>query len=134
MDFLSTLAATNYKELGARPRIIQSSNGGLPASTDSLTTLSNRFAHGHLCDAEDPDDDTEPLLSQMDNYLKPRITRFGDGSDKTDDDGNDDGDDDDDKNDENKGMMEEDLLILRDPINYNELGARPRIIQYNNPK
>ena len=38
---------------------------------DFLTTLSNRFAHGHICDAEDPDDDTEPLLSQMDNYLKP---------------------------------------------------------------
>ena len=48
-----------------------SKNLNRPFFMDFLTTLSNKFAHGHLCDAEDPDDDTGPLLSQMDNYLKP---------------------------------------------------------------
>ena len=48
-----------------------SKNLNRPFFMDFLTTLSNKFAHGHLCDAEDPDDDTGPLLRQMDNYLKP---------------------------------------------------------------
>ena len=48
-----------------------SKNLNRPFFMDFLTTLSNKFAHGHLCDAEDPDDDTGPLLSQMDNFLKP---------------------------------------------------------------
>ena len=37
---------------------------------DFLTTLSVRYAHGHVCDEEDPEEDGA-LLNQMDNYLKP---------------------------------------------------------------
>ena len=49
-----------------------SKNLNRPFFMDFLTTLSTKFAHGHLCDAEDPDDDsTGALLGQMDNYLKP---------------------------------------------------------------
>ena len=50
-----------------------SKNLNRPFFMDFLTTLSNKFAHGHLCDAEDPDDDTGPLLNQMNNYLEPSV-------------------------------------------------------------
>ena len=47
-----------------------SKNLNRPFFMDFLTTLSVRFAHGHVCDEEDPDEDGA-LLSQMDNFLKP---------------------------------------------------------------
>ena len=47
-----------------------SKNLNRPFFMDFLTTLSVRYAHGHVCDEEDPDEDSG-LLNQMDNYLKP---------------------------------------------------------------
>merc|ERR1719471_2534267 len=47
-----------------------SKNLNRPFFMDFLTTLSVRYAHGHVCDEEDPEDEG-PLLKQMDNYLKP---------------------------------------------------------------
>ena len=47
-----------------------SKNLNRPFFMDFLTVLSVRYAHGHVCDEEDPEDDG-PLLRQMDNYLKP---------------------------------------------------------------
>ena len=47
-----------------------SKNLNRPFFMDFLTTLSVRYAHGHVCDEEDPEEDGA-LLNQMDNYLKP---------------------------------------------------------------
>ena len=47
-----------------------SKNLNRPFFMDFLTTLSVRFAHGHVCDEEDPEE-TGALLNQMGNYLKP---------------------------------------------------------------
>merc|ERR1719422_1534209 len=47
-----------------------SKNLNRPFFMDFLTTLSVRYAHGHVCDEEDPDEDSG-LLNQMGNYLKP---------------------------------------------------------------
>ena len=41
-----------------------SKNLNRPFFMDFLTVLSVRFAHGHVCDEEDPDDDG-PLLRQV---------------------------------------------------------------------
>ena len=49
-----------------------SKNLNRPFFMDFLTTLSTKYAHGHLCDAEDPEDGSSgALLGQMDEYLKP---------------------------------------------------------------
>jgi len=47
-----------------------SKNLNRPFFMDFITHLSVRFAHGHVCDEEDPDEDG-PLLEQMNNFLKP---------------------------------------------------------------
>jgi len=102
-----------------------SKNLNRPFFMDFLTHLSVRYAHGHVCDEEDPDEDG-PLLEQMNNFLKPsakgtacngvagekgdtvlemvtkpKITLDEpDDKEKKDDDGDDDDDDDDDDEDE----------------------------------
>eukprot|EP00092_Neocalanus_flemingeri_P052760 GFUD01061790.1.p1 GENE.GFUD01061790.1~~GFUD01061790.1.p1 ORF type:complete len:208 (+),score=69.45 GFUD01061790.1:25-624(+) len=47
-----------------------SKNLNRPFFMDFLTHLSVRYAHGHVCDEEDPDEDG-PLLEQMNHFLKP---------------------------------------------------------------
>ena len=47
-----------------------SKNLNRPFFMDFITHLSVRFAHGHVCDEEDPDENG-PLLEQMNNFLKP---------------------------------------------------------------
>jgi len=105
-----------------------SKNLNRPFFMDFLTTLSVRYAHGHVCDEEDPDEDSG-LLNQMDNYLKPsaklakckksiaedkgdnllemvtqpKVIDEPDGKDdKKDDDGSDDDDDDEEEEDDEK--------------------------------
>ena len=48
-----------------------SKNLNRPFFMDFLTHLSVRYAHGHVCDEEDPDDEDGPLLDQMTSFLKP---------------------------------------------------------------
>ena len=49
-----------------------SKNLNRPFFMDFLTTLGTKYAHGHLCDEEDPEDGSSgALLNQMDEYLKP---------------------------------------------------------------
>ena len=47
-----------------------SKNLNRPFFMDFITHLSVRYAHGHVCDEEDPDEDG-PLLEQMNHFLKP---------------------------------------------------------------
>jgi len=47
-----------------------SKNINRPFFMDFLIHLSTRYAHGHVCDEEDPDEDG-PLLEQMNHFLKP---------------------------------------------------------------
>jgi len=47
-----------------------SKNLNRPFFMDFITHLSVRYAHGHVCDEEDPDEDG-PLLDQMNHFLKP---------------------------------------------------------------
>ena len=56
-----------------------SKNLNRPFFMDFLTHLSVRYAHGHVCDEEDPDEDG-PLLEQMNNFLKPSAKVIHDNS------------------------------------------------------
>ena len=115
-----------------------SKNLNRPFFMDFLTTLSTKFAHGHLCDEEDPDDESSgALLGQMNEYLKPSAKLSNckksmedkgdnfiemitqprhkydepDGGKKKDDEGDDDDDEDDDGSGDEKGEKKGQLIV-----------------------